>query len=164
MEEEKEEFFPLLSIGIHSLTEAELKKICVDRFPDSENRPKIFAGLQQIIGKLKSSEVPGDLWIDGSFITEKPEPNDVDLLLVITRDRYEQRTVNADEAIYWFISDAVEELYCDTQTLVYEQIDDWKKAKSKQEWREYWNYCRWIGHFGFARNRTTKGIASIELG
>jgi hypothetical protein len=159
----EEEYFPLLTIGIHILTESELEKLCVEGFTESINRPEIFRGLQVIVEKLKTTGVCGYLWINGSFVTEKPEPNDADLLLVLTRDQYNQSSEETKAAISWFIGEETIGLRCDTYTLIHEPVTDWEGIKSQKQWRDHWNYCHWIRQFGYSRNKSPKGIASLKL-
>jgi hypothetical protein len=159
----EEEFFPLLPVGIHILTEPELKKICVDDFPESLSRPEIYAGVLKVLDRLRISKVEGYLWVNGSLITEKPEPNDADLLLVIPRLQYEQFNDDAKAALTWFISEEIKELRCDAYTLVYESVTEWETKKSKQQWRAHWNYCHWVRQFGQSRSRSSKGIACVKI-
>lgn len=57
----------------------ELRRICVDRFSSSTRRPLLFAELERLTSDLTSLGIICELWIDGSFLTEKDEPDDIDL-------------------------------------------------------------------------------------
>ena len=61
----------------------EIRYLCVDdaRFHLSNRRAKIMENLETLIGGLRVIGIRGKVWIDGSFLTEKIEPNDVDILL-----------------------------------------------------------------------------------
>ena len=48
-----------------------------DHFTWNKHRKKLFAGLKGAIKNLKLAGVK-KVWIDGSFITSKDEPNDID--------------------------------------------------------------------------------------
>ena len=70
----KAEFSPLLPLGRHEMTLAHLRQVCVDRFPLSATRPVIMGGLEKVINKLLEDAVKGEVWVDGSFVTEKMDP------------------------------------------------------------------------------------------
>ncbi|MCL6708328.1 hypothetical protein M8R20_15110 [Pseudomonas sp. R2.Fl] len=62
--------------------------IAVDRF-DAGYQPyrlKLFQQLEQFVQLLLAADIRGDLAIDGSFFTEKPNPSDVDVLLTLDLD------------------------------------------------------------------------------
>ena len=47
-------------------------------------RFELISRLNDFVNLVKSMGVSFDLWIDGSFTTKKPEPSDIDTLLVIS--------------------------------------------------------------------------------
>jgi hypothetical protein len=47
------------------------------RFSLNTKRKKLFNGLKKALGNLKAAGVK-KIWIDGSFITSKEKPNDID--------------------------------------------------------------------------------------
>ena len=59
--------------GIHSLTLDEIENL----FVFNEHRKKLFQGLKKALENLVSAGVQ-DVYIDGSFISEKEVPNDID--------------------------------------------------------------------------------------
>lgn len=72
----------LLPDGLHDCTIEEV----IERFAPfqgSDRRPSLGRELQQYVMELRSAEVGKYLVVDGSFITSKPAPSDVDLLLVL---------------------------------------------------------------------------------
>lgn len=77
----KEDFPALLEPGIHQIDLAQLFTLGVDAFPDSPQRQQLYANLSTWIGSLSASGLSGRLWIDGSFLTRKPEPSDIDFVL-----------------------------------------------------------------------------------
>ncbi len=64
----------------------ELKRLTVDSFQPNERRLFLFSELERLISDLQKLKMIGQLWIDGSFLTQKPEPEDIDLTAVF----YEQ--------------------------------------------------------------------------
>jgi hypothetical protein len=51
--------------------------------PLSASRRVIFTGLVTFVQTLEAAKVPGELWLDGSFLTEKINPKDVDVILKV---------------------------------------------------------------------------------
>lgn len=70
--------------GLHPCTLADVQSGLVDRFPTSSSRRHILQGLQLYISDLESLGISGRLWLDGSFVTGKNHPGDVDLVPVVS--------------------------------------------------------------------------------
>lgn len=75
----KTAYQPLLPPGQHVMSMGDLHAICVGMFPASAGRPILFAELQRLVADLQALHLTCELWIDGSFLTEKQEPSDIDL-------------------------------------------------------------------------------------
>lgn len=159
--DEPYEYPALFPVGLHTVSLLEIRRLCVESFPDSKTRPMIFDALKAGLEHLKTAGVPGKLWIDGSFLTDKPNPNDVDLLLVLTDTEFERASPEAREAIQWFITQPPGDSLCDTYTLILSPMTE--TGMTRRQWLSHWNYSRWIGFFGFSRLRSPKGIAVIPL-
>jgi hypothetical protein len=72
----------LLSAGIHDCTLDEIR----DRFGSfqaNDQRPKLFQKLAAFIAEAQAARFARWLLIDGSFVTAKANPNDIDLVLVL---------------------------------------------------------------------------------
>jgi hypothetical protein len=98
---EKPEFPPLLPAGLHALSLADLEALCVDRFPLSATRRKIMTGLRQVVARITGSGISCALWIDGSFLTEKIDPLDVDLVALIPSRFYDNGTDEQRAVAEW---------------------------------------------------------------
>ena len=70
----------LVEINLSSLKTVFLGKV------DTPLRRRLTSQLNLFIGKLIKLGVHGDLWIDGSFATTAPEPKDVDLVLMTSKE------------------------------------------------------------------------------
>jgi len=72
----------LLPEGVHvcGLDEIKSRFGC---FQGSDRRPQLFTKLEDLVGDLKKSSLIVALVIDGSFVTGKTAPNDVDVLTVL---------------------------------------------------------------------------------
>jgi hypothetical protein len=70
--------------GIHDCTLEELRAR-FGSFRGSDRRPRLWAALEAFIAELKAAEVGLYLVVNGSFVTAKPAPEDIDLILVLPR-------------------------------------------------------------------------------
>jgi|SRR6478752_8398731 len=159
----KPEYPPLLKIGRHDLALEELEALCVAKFPSSSTRRQIMDGLREVISKLKSSGIECELWIDGSFLTEKIDADDCDLVLRCCGDFYDNATGDQQEAIDWVGSNLKASHRCDSY--VFYEYDE----GSPNYWIGEYMYCYWMRQWGFGRPKPSpnppdlKGIAVVKL-
>src|SRR5438105_3855788 len=85
----------LLPVGIHDCTFAELRATYgQNRWMDDtqsesrravlyQNRDRLCTRLEDYLDKLRAVGLPVEVLIDGSFVTDKPDPNDIDLIVVL---------------------------------------------------------------------------------
>lgn len=90
----KPEFPALLAGGFHVMTLDMLRRLCVTARDPSLTRPSIMEGLTTLILRLNEAGVRGEVWIDGSFVTFKVDPEDVDILVHAHSSQYD-----ADSAV-----------------------------------------------------------------
>lgn len=74
---QKPESTPILPCGQVVVTLLQLKRLTVDSFT-KETRPKIFAAFLNIVRLIKESGIGCEMWIDGSYLTNKTAPKDID--------------------------------------------------------------------------------------
>lgn len=154
----KSEYPGLLPLGWHQKSMAELRKVCVDRFPLSSTRDMIMGGLEDIVNKLRSHNLVGDLWVNGSFMTEKINPNDVDVVLFVDGEFLKNATPQQQEAIDWLSSDLRKSHRCDSYIGI-----RWPESSPRYSEGEYWR-AYWTRQWGFNRNdEPVKGIVVISL-
>jgi len=151
------DFPPLLPLGFHPKTVTELRQMCVDGFPLSTTRAGIMAGFESVVDRLVKSWVVGDLWVDGSFLTEKIDPKDVDVVLRIGAGLYNTGLPEQRDAVNWIIANQKATLKRDTYALMEYPPDDPLYTEGEW-WRAYW-HVKW----GFSRDEDPKGIAVISL-
>ncbi len=72
----------ILAEGIHVCRLDEIKTR-FGGFQGSDRRPQPFAKLDELIGELRKSSLIVALVVNGSFVTRKATPNDVDVLIVL---------------------------------------------------------------------------------
>src|SRR4051794_8743849 len=86
----KPEFPALLPAGFHLYSLAELRAICVTPFNGSSiTRRAITDHLDAIVGKLSAAGILGEVWVNGSFLTQKIDPDDSDILVRVASSIYD---------------------------------------------------------------------------
>ena len=72
----------LLPPGIHSCGLDELRAR-FGSFQTSDQRPRLMERLEAFLVDVKACRIVRAVIVNGSFVTRKPAPNDIDLLLVL---------------------------------------------------------------------------------
>ena len=55
-------------------------------FQSSDRRPTIWRRFQEYFAEARRSGIIKELLLDGSFVTAKPDPNDIDIIVVVASD------------------------------------------------------------------------------
>ena len=71
-----------LPAGVHDCTLEEIKTR-FGSFQRSDRRPNLLQKLEALVAEMRSARFARCLLVDGSFVTAKPDPNDIDLVLVL---------------------------------------------------------------------------------
>lgn len=80
------------------MTLKELREIAVLKFTESSTRQMLIGSLEMLIQELSNfGLLPAKFWIDGSFLTEKIDPDDIDLVIEIDSDRINSASQRAQE-------------------------------------------------------------------
>jgi hypothetical protein len=158
----KQEYPPLLTQGFHRMTVGELRELCVTKFPASKVRGDIMAGFEAIYERAIAVGIEGEVWIDGSFLTNKIDPLDVDLIILTDAHFRDNGTPVQQEFIEWLISnedDPKKSFLCHTDAvLLFPLGSPWYglNALSKKHWEEN------VYVFSVASHEP-KGIAVIKI-
>lgn len=72
----------LLPIGEHICTPQEFVDTC-GQWPNQEWRQARCRQLEGVIRELKEMDIAKELIVDGSFITDKQEPSDIDVFIIL---------------------------------------------------------------------------------
>jgi hypothetical protein len=70
--------------GVHDATLPEIGAT-FGRFQTSDQRMRLFDRLQEYVRQLKSTDLAAALIVDGSFVTDKDRPWDIDLIVVLRK-------------------------------------------------------------------------------
>jgi len=139
---------PLLDPGFHDGDLDRLKELCVDPFDQHTERDRIHGRFSEFCNRLQEFEVSFEVWVDGSYLTEKPKPNDVDVV-VFAEKKVLDRLSAAGFADVRETLDSAKYRY---------STDAYFADPSDNETRAYWR-----GFFGFDREENPKGLLRIYL-
>ena len=152
---------PLLPPGVHSISMSWLQDRCVSAFGLSRTRPHILEGLNRICRMLQDLAIPCSLIIDGSFLTEEIEPNDIDFTVCVTPEFYESCTPKQLECLEWIRDsfDIKKTHLCDCYLCVEypEGHPDWFDGIQDRSY--------WVSLFAISVvHKTVRGVGLIQLG
>ena len=114
-------------------------------------------GLEDMAGKLDAAAVAGELWVDGSFVTEKINPNDADVVLKLESTVVENADPAQEAIIGWVNSNTRATHLCDSYVFV-----TWPVGHP-QYWVGEYMESYWMRQWGFDRANGMKGMAVIAL-
>ena len=72
----------LLPPGVHDCTLDEVRSR-FGAFQTTDRRPTLYDKFQVLVREAWATGLVAEIIIDGSFVTAKPDPNDIDLILVL---------------------------------------------------------------------------------
>jgi hypothetical protein len=157
------DFPPLLTPGFHGMTLEQLHRFAVEqpRFRLSSTRQQIMRNLWTIAGCLCRWGISGELWIDGSFLTEKIDPPDVDFVVVVEETFFASATPEQESIMNWLCEDDTQPaklaFTCDSYSLYRLPSTD----------PSYVSYAvldaYWKKQFGTSRDGESKGMALIAV-
>ncbi len=139
---------PLFKPGFHEIDVDDLDKLFVEPFNDRTRRKELADKLKLFLNKLKEIDAHFEIWIDGSFATEKIKPGDVDIAII-----YEPQEINS------LPQNQIEFLDTDQNLLKIRYNLDVYYIPNNFHDKSYWK-----GLFGFSRSEQPKGIPRFYLG
>ena len=154
------DFPPLLPLGEHVRTVDELRELCVKPFRLSTTRWSIMDGFRKIVELLEREYVPCELIIDGSFLTEEINPEDIDFAVVVTPEFYENCTA-AQLALLDWIADSKDikaTHLCDCYLCVEygEGHPIWFEGINNRSW--------WVNFYSKSKiEKRERGVAFVKL-
>ena len=152
----KQDYPALLQPGMHSVSLDELHALAVAPFPQSQRRQDLHQLLTTWVGALKGIGVGGTLWLDGSFLTEKLGPGDIDCVLWNPHwvHGFGNPTPTVLQQVSYLLDKATaQNLYC---------LDLYIEAPKPHE--VFHREAYWRGVLGFGHDRiTAKGFAEVRL-
>ena len=153
----KPEFPPLLPHGLYPMDLGQLRNLCVDKFPGSATRNEIMTNLEEVIAKVQSVSLQTDVWVDGSFLTNKVDPEDSDIVVRVEGMYLRTTTTEQRIVLDWISGNLKASLLCDSY------VHSYYPAGHANYNDGLWMQSYWIRQFGFTRSDPpqVKGIAVI---
>lgn len=159
----KEEYPALLPLGFHEKTLKELHALCVAPFAErSFTRSLIMQGLEIVAQNMLNAKIEAKLWVDGSFLTKKLDPSDVDILVELRGEYYDSASSDQIQLLEALDANAYKDkLRVDSRT--------WKFYEDEGHpdyWGSRWWQAYWLKFFGFysddgPNSYETKGMALL---
>lgn len=137
-------------------TLADIERYLVAPFPHSTTRRYIFNNLLAFIETL-SPDHYSKIWLDGSFCTQKENPNDIDCLVFISpqeESRFQFQRINSEHLVYK--NNKLDVYPCFDKELV--QTND-EAYPIYQKMQDYWQEM-----FGNDRAGNPKAIIELKIG
>jgi predicted nucleotidyltransferase len=145
------EFEPLYPAGFHDISMGNLENIFVFPFNDNTRRNYITRRFRDYIEKFSEVGLKAEIWIDGSYSTKKPDPSDMDILIVFDVNEVNQLPLDKQSIL--------SELFNRDLSKIRYSIDVLLLPSHDTDFRSYWR-----GWFGFSRTEQPKGIPRIYYG
>jgi|ERR1019366_3823373 hypothetical protein len=142
------EFEPLLAPGIHDFTKDTLEHHFVSPFSFQERRKQLIERFGFLIEKVEELGISFEIWINGSFVTNKEEPNDIDIAFFF--DPLKANALSDDKKILF------REVSNNTLSKYRYNCDVYFIPNNLPTDRSYWR-----GWFGYTRSEKVKGFARI---
>jgi len=143
-----EEFEALFSPGFFDITLENFKDIFVNQFAIHEKRNYLAERFFVLLDEFKEIGLNAEIWIDGSYSTLKPEPNDIDVLFLMNDHEINLLTPEKRAKLT--------NLFDRDQSKIRYKCDLFLINKQNTNDRIYWRGC-----FGFNRKDEPKGIPKI---
>lgn len=147
------EYAPLLASGFQDIKLEELERIFLLPFSNSVTRANILKEFNLWVKRIKKLKVKCEIWIDGSFATEKVDPQDIDVVIFISSSDIRKLTAEKKLELETLTNQRLteqqrKESICDSYLAFSEDVLD----------RRFWEKT-----FGKSRQETPKGIFRIFI-
>lgn len=137
-----------------------VRDLCVETFPLSTSRQGIMDGLTTIIDRLNFEQIVAEVWLDGSFLTQKIDPVDVDFIVRVEAEFYDKSKGSQREVLDWIDNEFLKDSHkCDCYLLTEWPANHALFALGQSERN------RWLDLFGRSRAplRQEKGLILLTL-
>ena len=153
----------LLDPGIHKPTLHEFREAFVENFPDSETREALYDGYLRFSQKCIDDLFVKKHWIDGSYVTKKDNPEDIDIAMTVDASEVIQHVRNGksfDHGQVGYIDYLKKEYGCHVFAIMnYPENDSRHNSITKKDekyWREKWGHTK-------DQKRKEKGFIQFDV-
>jgi len=121
-----------------------------------------MCNLKIIVRCLTEASIMGELWIGNSFITDKINARDLDMILCVKEDSFNKATSEQREVFDWISSNLENSHGCDSKLLIQPEVS------SPNYGEREWDKISYLSIFGFYHPEgpnvhERKGIAVLNL-
>ena len=117
-----------------------------------------MSNLESIVAEIQRVNLHGDLWVDGSFLTKKINPGDVDFVLHVTEGQgFSQQKNEHVRVMKWIGSNLKASHKCDSFHNIIPPVVHMTYTIAIAR-KAYWEK-----QFGYSRGNIAKGIAVIHV-
>lgn len=115
--------------------------------------------VEEICSELAAARLRAEVWVDGSFLTAKIEPDDVDVVVCLNASSLVAPTSAQLTTIERLSKQGHSDgtFNCDSYILIDYDTDHDRHGHGT------WMRAYWIRQFGFSRSDNLKGIAVIKI-
>lgn len=147
---EEKSFKGLFEPGFHDIEMDQLEWHFARPFPNPAHRSTLLKKLRDYLAEVLSLGIPiKEIWIDGSFSTFKPRPQDVDILFVVDKVELDLMPDDLKQSFQSLLGNRGKIRFdCDAYLTTTDNIPQ---------------IAYWEDFFGRDRNRKKKGIPRIML-
>jgi hypothetical protein len=152
----KQDHQAIFGPGRHPLSINDMRTILVQPFP-ATRRFDLYAAFYSLVSELKACQVRCEIWIDGSFVTYKPEPDDIDFTIMIDATEFDTLDENGKSLLERLGHAEEKYLGCLDCFLciVYPKGDPKRRDDPPEDWAKQWS----IEH----NERYLKGFAVMRV-
>lgn len=146
------EYPPILPPGFHDFTPADLEDRFVKPFPTSSTRSDLLGRFLALCSIFKRWGTQITLWMNGSFVTEKEQPDDIDVAFLLDSTLESSLNRTQKEELQDLTRRSIETKLrygCHFFVIDPDEMKD----------RVYWR-----GLFGFDRDDVPKGVVRLKIG
>lgn len=147
-----------LTPGIHEYSFKDFEKQFIYNFATSDTRLEIYKDFCEWFKQLMEILTPNYIWLDGSYLTNKVNPNDLDLVVFYRPEKIISEKIAND--LKTMINEKSRKYNCDAYfCLSLGHLTDAEKSN-------FGNHSimetYWMGQFTFDRMRRPKGLVEIS--
>ncbi len=152
MSHPKQEFPPLFPSGFHDIEIEQFDRYFIEPFEDRSRRLFLKERFFALLNELYQIGIDFEMWIDGSYATEKENPNDIDLMLICKLEDEDKLSVEKHQDFDYLAnsSEIRDRYHCDFK---FAYSDYSPHLEVIERYREL---------YGFSRNKEPKGIPRLK--
>lgn len=114
-------------------------------------------GLEKLVSALQSHSISAEVWVDGSFLTKKIDPEDVDVVLCASHEVFTQGTEDQKQLLDKVSRNLKAAFHCDSY-IFFEFPEGHPLHERGRKSRSYW-----LKQFGTSRSGEPKGMAVVKV-